>query len=171
MMHFLLILSISVLLGFVMPRIGIRIVKDVCPGFFARFNQFVTFGFFHALEGFMLSEERTRKDGEAMELEIFKPLIGVSLLLSVGWSVLATLCSGLSTFSILSGALIASLFPTAGLGLITTVFGALRLQAHLRTVIDFLDRDPTGFCAFVDRFYDMTKRLLFNVLGKASCGK
>jgi hypothetical protein len=222
MIYFLFILATTALFGFVMPRIGIRIVKDVCPQFFGRLSEFVAFGFFHALEGFDMFYEHAREDGEEMELELFKPLIKTSLILSLCWSILATLFSGLGTFGILSGALLASLFPTAGLGLAMIIIGTLLLRLRSGTwstersgfirskiviidqrsgsmkselvladelpgtlpyscadrVCDYVldhkeqfDKDPVGFFAFVDRFYDMAKRALFNVWGRISNGK
>jgi hypothetical protein len=157
MMHFLLILSLSALLGFGVPRIGIRIVKDVCPAFFVRFNPFIKFGFFF-ISG-------------ALVANLFPTTVLWLIMIVFGAPLLRTHSRTVIEFLDRSGSMMSELGPPCKLTKEVPLSCVDRVYYYFADYKEQFEQGPIEFFSFVDHFYDMTKQVLFNVLSKVSSGE
>jgi hypothetical protein len=142
MLYIVSLIAVAIF-GFLMPRIGMRIVKDVCPSFFSRLSCLLTLGLADALEGH--DHDLWSEDGEPLEQEMLSGLIKASLLFSFIFTATFVLAGG-GYFGAIVVALLTSLLPTAGAGLVLIAVGHLMLQ--LRVV--FCRADPSRSVGFFD---------------------
>lgn len=160
-------LTAAVIFGIIMPRVGMRIVKEVCPTFFPRLSCWLTLGLADALEGY--DHELWAEDGEPQEQEMFAGLIKASVLSSVLFTG-TVLLMGFGCFGAIVVALLTSLLPTVGAGFVLICVGNLMLRLRVAFCnsdqsrsVDFFDAGELGEssllseaqpCTLADRAYD-----------------